>query len=388
MKIVLFAHPEFIGSQSMPRFAAMLKSEYEKRGYGVTVWAPQPRFFNLMPFKRLKKWAGYVDQYFIFPFLVKFKLGSLPADTIFVFCDNALGPWIPLVANKPHVVHANDLLALRSAWGHFPENPTAWSGRKYQQFIFHGFRNARNFIAISHKTRDDLRNVCNLKQANIDVVYLGLNFPYRPLGTEEARSALVNHSVNVPESGMLIHISGRQWYKNFQGIVEIYSAYVKLVSEPLPLLCIGPMPNERELEWLSQIPPKGHVLFRQDFDNHSLQAAYSLSRVLLFPSHEEGFGWPIIEAQACGCLVITTNAAPMNEIAGPVARIIPRLQYDEDKNIWAEHGAAEIKALLELSEEGRARLVTEAREWVRRFSTDEAIESYLKIYDRIVRDHG
>ena len=47
-----------------------------------------------------------------------------------------------------------------------------------------------------------------------------------------------------------------------------------------------------------------------------LCAFYNMADSLIFPSLQEGFGWPIIEAQACGCPVFTTNKPPMNVIGG------------------------------------------------------------------------
>ena len=51
----------------------------------------------------------------------------------------------------------------------------------------------------------------------------------------------------------------------------------------------------------------------------NLQALYSLATALLYPSWQEGFGWPIIEAQSCGCPVFTSNRAPMTEVASTAA---------------------------------------------------------------------
>ena len=50
--------------------------------------------------------------------------------------------------------------------------------------------------------------------------------------------------------------------------------------------------------------------------SRQLQSLYSLASLLLFPSHHEGFGWPILEAMACGCPVVTTERPPMTEVAG------------------------------------------------------------------------
>src|SRR5882757_4094817 len=156
MELVMFCHPSFLPSQSMPRFAKMLTAAYSARGYRVQVWSPRAVLFKMFPRGRLSKWAGYVDQYLLFPLWVRKALVGVPQDTLFVFCDQALGPCVPLVKNRPHVVHVHDMRALRSPLGDVPENPTSMTGRVYQRYIRRGFRRARHFISISGKTRDDL----------------------------------------------------------------------------------------------------------------------------------------------------------------------------------------------------------------------------------------
>ena len=54
----------------------------------------------------------------------------------------------------------------------------------------------------------------------------------------------------------------------------------------------------------------------QKVSHEELRALYASATALLFPSLQEGFGWPVIEAQACGCPVFTSDLAPMNEIGG------------------------------------------------------------------------
>lgn len=384
MNIVLFSHPAFMNSQSMPRFARMLEQAYVARGHRVQVWSPHARAYNCVPFGRLSKWAGYVDQYILFPLWVRKQKKRQPAGTLYVFCDQALGTWVPLVKDQPHVVHVHDLLALRSALGDVPENPTSWTGRLYQRYIRYGFRQARHFISISKKSRDDLHRFGRVRPDTSEVVYNGLNYPYAPIPFENARQVLQQAGLPVSGEGMLLHVSGHQWYKNLPGVIQLYAEYARNEEHPLPLWCISPLPDAKAQLALNKIPPQGRVLFFQNLDNRVLQAAYSMARVFLIPSLAEGFGWPIIEAQACGCLVMTTDAPPMNEVGGPSASYLPLLGMQDDMQAWAANGAAVLKSLLLMPDAERQQRAVQGIAHAARFSADDAIEDYLKIYRQVL----
>ncbi len=366
----------------MPRFAQMLRSAYEARGFAVETWMPTARFYRLFG-SRLAKWGGYIDQYLIFPMRVRSLLKSASPDSLFIFCDQALGPWIPLVKERPHVVHAHDLLSLRSALGEIPENATSFSGRVYQKYIRRGFQQARHFISVSKKTREDLHRYGGVTPLTSEVVYNGLNFPYGPIAESEARRILGEAGLPGCPGGIVLHVGGAQWYKNRLGILAVYSRYVIDTVDPLPLWCIGPPPQGAVAEALRKVPGKGRVLFFQNLENRTLQAAYSVARAFLFPSFGEGFGWPLVEAQACGCPVITTDEAPMNEVAGTTARYIPRLERAADIERWALLGAAALQELLALSAVERERLAQRGRAWTQQFDASKAIDKYLEIYKRV-----
>ena len=373
-----------MNSQSMPRFARMLEEAYRERGHQVEVWSPQAKMYALLPKGRLSKWAGYLDQYIIFPLWVRKQLKMQPTNTLYVFCDQALGPWVPLVKNKPHVVHVHDLLALRSALGDIPENPTQWSGRVYQRYIRQGFQQAKHFISISKKTRDDLHHFGEVSPVTSEVVYNGLNYPYAPMLQSDAIAVLQQAGLPIKPEGMLLHLGGSQWYKNLAGVVRLYIEYAKSEAKPLPLWCISPSPNAKVQALLKELPVQGQVLFFQGIDNQALQAAYSTAHAFIFPSLAEGFGWPIIEAQASGCLVLTTDAAPINEIGGPSASYIPRLKLTDDPDAWALKGSNALKLMLNMPEMQRIALVEKGLAHVAQFNADDAIEGYLKTYQQVL----
>jgi len=373
-----------MASNSMPRFARLLKSSFEARGHTVTLWSPDDWFHRRFERTRLAKWAGYLDQYWLFPRWVRRRLPQMPHDTLFVFCDQALGPWVPLLQARPHVVHAHDLLALRSALGDIPENPTRFTGRIYQRYIRRGFRHARHFISVSNKTRADLHAFGGVVPLSSEVVYNALSFPFAPL--EPAATQAILHGVGLsnPPEGFLLHVGGNQWYKNLRGVVSLYTRYATETDHPLPLWCVAPPPDAKIAATVREIPAQAQVRFLQGIDDRTLQALYSGARVLLFPSLAEGFGWPLIEAQACGCPVITTGEPPMNEVAGEAAIYLPRLRFGESLELWSRNGAAALTKLLAEPATERQLRSERGRAWVARFDADTAIEAYLAIYARVL----
>jgi glycosyltransferase involved in cell wall biosynthesis len=107
--------------------------------------------------------------------------------------------------------------------------------------------------------------------------------------------------------------------------------------------------------------------------NELLEALYNRAVTLLYPSRFEGFGWPIIEAQACGCPVICSMSAPLPEVAGDAGLFHP-----------VEHEAGFAADLLRLTQaDERARWSEKSRTNAERFSTTKMIDEYVAIYRRL-----
>lgn len=361
------------------------------KGHQVEYWAPQDRVHKLLSGTRLAalaKWAGYIDQYIIFPAEVRLRL--LPKrtpNTLYVFCDQALGPWVPLVAQHPHVVHAHDLLALRSALGLIPENPTSFTGRIYQRYIRRGFRKCKRFISVSQRTTHDLVQFGGVPESASEVVYNGLNHAYQAMDRQQAIDTLAQAGIQADLRGHLLHIGGGQWYKNTAGVVRLYAHYAAKHARPLPLLMVSPPPRSADvLDAIASVPSQGNVIFKQGLSNDAIQAAYSLAHLFLFPSLAEGFGWPIIEAQACGCPVLTTDDAPMNEIGGPAARYLPVLHSTMNIDEWARSGSDAINEMIDAGAASNAALIKQRVDWAAQFTQQRAIEAYERIYQAILDD--
>jgi glycosyltransferase involved in cell wall biosynthesis len=114
----------------------------------------------------------------------------------------------------------------------------------------------------------------------------------------------------------------------------------------------------------------------QDVSHDTLRALYCGAGALLFPSLQEGFGWPIIEAQACGCPVFTSDLAPMNEIGGEAAGYV-------DPRDAAGIAAAIVSAAPRFADMRRLGLENAAR-----YSAAEMATRYVAIYREVVAERS
>lgn len=388
MHIVFFSHPNFLGSQSMPRFTRMLATGMERHGHLVEVWTPRPRLYSIPAPFILRKWLGYVDQFIIFPIEVRKRLKRCSPDTLFVFTDNGLGPWVPLVAKRHHVIHCHDFLAQLSALGKIPGNQVSWTGRLYQAYIRWGYTRGRRFISVSHETRKELHKLLENPPVFSEVVYNGLNGNFRTQDVIKSRTILGDLTGLDLTNGYILHVGGNEWYKNRRGVLEIYNTWRKMSRKQLPLLLIGNAPSPQLIKAYAKSPFENDTHWLSNIDDDSLQKAYAGAEVFLFPSIAEGFGWPIAEAMACGCPVITTRKAPMTEVAGEAGFFIPGYPTEEEGVAnWSLEAANVIEEVLSLSPENRERQIQIGLKNARRFDLEQTIAHIEKIYRSIVAPH-
>ncbi|RYG25647.1 MAG: glycosyltransferase, partial [Chitinophagaceae bacterium] len=322
MRLIFFAHPNFLSHQSMPRYATMLAHGMKDRGHDVEIWAPKSFFYKIPGNRTLKKWLGYIDQYLLFPSNIKARIKEAPESTLFVFTDQALGPWVPLVHERHHVIHCHDFLAQRSALGEIPENSVGWTGKKYQQYIRKGFQQGKNFISVSKQTQSELERFLISPPVTSQVVYNGLNQHFTVGDKEKARLEFSKATkLNLPNN-YILHVGGNHFYKNRLGVLAIYNEWRKNFPGRADLLMIGEKPDSDLNSAYENSPFRSSIHMLTGIDDSLLKTAYSGARVLLFPSIAEGFGWPIAEAMASGTPVITTAEAPMTEVAGGAALLI------------------------------------------------------------------
>ncbi|MDW2980347.1 glycosyltransferase family 1 protein [Rhodanobacter sp. KK11] len=366
MKVLLIGNYENLRQQSMQRFAVMLRDGLAAAGHQVRLVRPPVWLGRLRRGEMgLAKWIGYLDRFLLYPPLLRRQLHW--ADVVHI-CDHANAVYVPHLGGKPHVVTCHDMLAIRAALGEIPESPTGWSGRIYQRWILRSLRKAQAVACVSMQTAKELQRVAGLSEDRLTVVPNALNYPYRSMPAAEVKPYLDALGLE-PNQAFFLHVGGNQWYKNRPGVLRLFAELVQHPAYRSHRLVMAGKPWTEEMRLLvASLKLDGRVVERVEVSNEQLRALYSSAEALLFPSLQEGFGWPVVEAQACGCPVVTTNRPPMNDVGGPAA-----IYIDPANPVDA---AGKIASDLAECERWRRKGLENAV----RFSMSAMLKGYLKLY--------
>jgi glycosyltransferase involved in cell wall biosynthesis len=206
--------------------------------------------------------------------------------------------------------------------GHFPDNRVGVTGRRFQNLIARGLRQAGAILCVSGKTRDDLKQYLGMPEERLHIIPNALHWPYKPMSADACAPYLASVGLR-PGEPYFFHLGGNHWYKNRGAAIEIFAELRKLPQYAGSRLVMAGGPMKPALQAIAKKHRlDNNVLEAVGLSNAHLQALYSCALALLFPSTEEGFGWPILESQACGCPVVTTDRPPMNDVAGGAAILI------------------------------------------------------------------
>src|ERR1043166_3183763 len=387
MQILLIGNYPHDHQESMQRFSALMLDELQESGMAVEMIRPQPFFGRIRKSGQgVGKWLGYLDKFILFPFFLRNKISKLRAARdgapVVHICDHSNSFYAWFLKNVPHVVTVHDLLAVRSARGEFTENPTGWSGRILQKMILSGLKRCCFAVADSTASYSDFLRLTGRQSEDVTVQPPALNYSYGPREDADVsrmlNSLFSRNGLQQRPERFFFHVGGHSWYKNRATIVRAFHRYQHHDSNrQISLVMAGgdPKPDTKALGAKLGIENDVHWIGR--VDNEELAALYNAAEALVFPSLAEGFGWPPLEAQACGCPVITSNRAPMTEVAGDAAIYVNPEDSDDI--------AAALLRVGKMSAQEREALRKRGFENVKRFSTKQMMDGYLKAYQEALR---
>ncbi|HYG75042.1 MAG TPA: glycosyltransferase family 1 protein [Planctomycetota bacterium] len=294
-------------------------------------------------------------------------------------CDLLHGPTyaLPGLMTKPAVVTIHDVIAFSH-----PLFCTPGSARVQKQIIPKSVSVARRIIVPSLASKEELlRNVKEASAERIDVIPWGVGEEFRPLSGIETMSegarAAARAALNLPERYVL-YVGNIEPKKNLPALIQAFFAAKMNKKFPHKLVIAGQkgwsMDNLERL--IREHKAADYVYFTGYVPQRALPAMYSLADLFVMPSLVEGFGMPVLEAMACGCPVVISSDAALQEVCASAARTVP---YDAQKPLQPLREA--IEELL-LNDAARAELITRGRQRASLFTWERTAkltrESYQK----------
>ncbi len=174
---------------------------------------------------------------------------------------------------------------------------------------------AHKIIAVSRQTADDIIHFFGTDPSKIEIIYQGCDAQfYKPAHKEQIES--VKSIYSLPKR-FLISVGKIDERKNTESIVK---ALAYLPSD-VQLYCFGRWTPyvKRVLATAERAGVKDRVKMVHDADFSILPALYSQAEALVYLSHFEGFGVPVLEGITYGVPVITSNRSSMPEVGGDSA---------------------------------------------------------------------
>lgn len=369
MRILLISNYRPDRQQSMLRYPRMLERALRGRGHEVTVIHP-PAVAGRLPFpgKGIRKWIRYIDKYLIAPLYLRPKARGY--DVVHI-CDHSNAMYLPCAGSTPCVITCHDLIGVLSGKGYYPEVRPGRGGSVLQDWIVNSLKQSRYVVCISGKTAGDLRALVPECRAKVRVIPHALNRRCEPACPEEIEQQKRELGI-AADAQYLLHVGAEVWYKNRLGAMRIFAELRKLPEFAQMHLVMAGHPFSSEMRKFAEASgSRSWLIEAANVDDKALNALYTGAAALLYPSLAEGFGWPILEALASGCVVITTNRAPMNEIGGEAAIYIdptdPATAAKVIAQQWSERSV--------LREAGFRKAAT--------FTEKKMIDSYVQVYEEI-----
>lgn len=211
----------------------------------------------------------------------------------------------------------------------------SWRRRLWHFFVHfrHLVLSADHVIAVSQSTKDDLIQQYGVPEKNITVIRSGIGKQFQVLSRNDHELVRVQEKYHLPYK-FILSLATFEPRKNILSIIQSYEALMRLhdpVFEKYALVIAGTRgwKYEEILAAIDRSSVKENIILAGFIADEDKTALYNLSRIFVYPSLYEGFGFPPLEAMACGVPVIVSHSSSLPEIVGNAGILVDPYQPDE-----------------------------------------------------------
>lgn len=198
--------------------------------------------------------------------------------------------------NKNQIICVHDAAFLKK------EKWFKWSFRQYYKFMIPKLVNrARGVITVSEFSKKEISEKLSVNLSEVSVIYNAPAYQFMSFQRDEVQSE---------KSDYFLFVGSRDPRKNLRLLLKLFTLQE---FEKQRLIVVGGNSKSFSQLNLAELP---NVEFKNGCDDKELASLYHNAKALINPSLYEGFGLPLIEAMASGCLLILSDIEVFKEVAG------------------------------------------------------------------------
>lgn len=192
----------------------------------------------------------------------------------------------------------------------------------YTYIIAQGARHAQKIIAVSNATKDEIVKHLHIPEEKIVVTYEGVDTKISNINLSAGRNSPIPN-IQYP---YFLYVGNAYPHKNLERLVEAFTLFKKNIPNTkyqppnTKLILVGKKDffYERLKKKVKTLGLEDIVVFKHNISDEELAQLYGHALALVMPSLMEGFGLPILEAMAKGCIVGASDISIFREVAGDV----------------------------------------------------------------------
>lgn len=214
----------------------------------------------------------------------------------------------------------------------YPET-FSWKRRLWHMFV--NFRHlalrAEKVIAVSQSTRDDLVEAIGIAPKSVTVIRSGISERFCQMNRNDSMLSDVKRRYELPYR-FILFVGTIEPRKNILSLARAFDSLVEskeAFDYDMVIAGTHGWKCEGMLEEIDRLPSRARIHFTGFVRDEDKPALYNLSSLFVYPSLYEGFGFPPLEAAACGVPVITSNTSSFPETIGEGAMMIDPLRPDD-----------------------------------------------------------
>jgi len=237
-------------------------------------------------------------------------------------------------------------------------------------------RESDKIIAVSENTKNDIMDLTGVSGSKVEVIYSGIDEELRVIGKNDQSLKEVKKKYNLADK-FILFLGTQEPRKNIVGLIKAYNEFRKNSAggkEVELVIAGGKGWKERRTvnEW-KKSKYQEDIKFLNYIPRQDKVYLYNLASVFVYPSFYEGFGFPPLEAMACGLPTITAFSSSLPEVAGEVSLLVD------------PYKTGEIAQAIErvLSDDNlKNDLIERGREKTSEFSWQKAAGKYIDIFKK------